>query len=260
MGSHEEVQGGEDRRGILQVGEVASVGDELEAGTWDRSGVGATVVGVYHTVRGAPDDDGRGVDSAEATEQRWVVHVRVADEGRESRRIALSNRDALGGRSGQLQIRRVVEAVDGKLRRGHPADVADRVTFDLDAGCVDEDDSGDAVGRGSEGELGSKPSAHRGTDDEDVLEVLLDQVLGVEVGERADAVDVGRALRALETRVRGSDDVGGLSEVLGEESGGEGSAASVQEEDGAAGSGFLNLKHKWNCISTCLYTQADTLR
>ena len=70
-----------------------------------------------------------------------------------------------------------MEAELRELLRGHSADVANRVTLDLDTGSIDEDDAGDAVGCGSESEFGGEPSAHRGADDEDVREVVLDEVL-----------------------------------------------------------------------------------
>ena len=95
-GGHERVEGCEDGRRVLQEREVAGIRDQLETSIRNRRSEGATVVGVDDAVRGAPDHEGRGVDSAQATEQSRVVHVRVAGERCESRRVALRDRETLG--------------------------------------------------------------------------------------------------------------------------------------------------------------------
>ncbi len=91
------------------------------------------------------------------------------------------------------------------------------------------------------------------------MKVLVDQVLGVRIREGANGADALVARGSVEAGMDGGDDVGGLSEVLGEKGSGEGAATAVKHEHWAAGSEFLNLKHDLNCISTCLYTQADKL-
>src|ERR1019366_3578457 len=72
---------------------------------------------------------------------------------------------------------------------------------------------------------------------------------------------------SVETRMRRGDYTRGLAQVLGEECCGEGPATAVKKEDRARGldkldrrADFSNFKHEWNCISTCLYTQADIVK
>lgn len=226
---------GDELLGGLDLGHVPGVAEEFEPGLRDGCRIGATVLGVHDLVALAPHDEGRVRDLGEALAEGGVGHgVRPCVD---LQRGAVGGHDRAGGlcEGGRVdgELHGVVEGEPGQFGGGDGEGVGDRVTGDLGAHGVDEDEAADPVAA-EQGQFGGDPAAYGVSDDGDVLQTEFVEQPRVGPGEGWDVGQPAGLGGAAEAGVDGGDDPG--LPLVGEQPG-EGSdrlrtATAVQEQEG----------------------------
>jgi len=183
-------------------------GDEAGAGKGGPVG-GAVVGGGDEAVLGAPHEQGRDVDPAQAAAQARVVEVRLppikggglAAPGDDIHLVLGQPRVVHGGRRGigVLQPPHLV-GIEGP----DVGDVPGLAVADLDAEGIDQHQARQAR-RALHGHLGGDPPAQGGAHQHGVAGVALGEQIEVEVGQVVHGVDAVGLGRVAEPGMRGRD-------------------------------------------------------